>query len=292
MGNQVKTVLLLGALTGLLILIGDLLGGKQGMLFALIFAALMNFGAWWFSDKIVLAMYRAREANPSEYPRLYSIVRRLTTRANLPMPRIYIIPAVQPNAFATGRNPQHAAVAVTEGLLRLLNDDELEGVLAHELTHVRNRDTLVSAIAATIAGAIMVLARMAQWALWFGAFGENRERGGNILQLIALILLIILAPLAALIIQLAISRSREYMADEGAAHMSMKPLALASALAKLETVARQLPMSDADPSTAHMFIVHPAYGDVIWKLFSTHPPIPERIARLKEIAARMGQLAQ
>ena len=291
MGNQIKTVLLLGALTGLLILIGDLIGGKNGMLFALIIAALMNFGAWWFSDKIVLAMYRAREADPTSYPHLHAIVRRLTAKANLPMPRLYIIPVMQPNAFATGRDPHHAAVAVTEGLLRLLNEDEIEGVLAHELTHVRNRDTLVSAIAATIAGAIMVLARMAHWALWFGAFGRDRERNGNVLQLIALVLLIILAPLAALIIQLAISRSREYMADEGAAYMSGKPLSLASALAKLDAAVRQLPMVDANPSTAHMFIVHPAYGDVIWKLFSTHPPIPERIARLREIAARMGRLA-
>lgn len=291
MGNRIKTVLLLGALTGLLILIGDLIGGRQGMIVALIFAALMNFGAWWFSDKIVLAMYRATEADPTEHSRLYSIVRRLTAKSGLPMPRLYIIPMMQPNAFATGRDPNHAAVAVTEGLFRMLSDDELEGVLAHELTHVRNRDTLISAIAATIAGAIMVLARMAQWALWFGAFGRDRERDGNVLQLIALILLIILAPLAALIIQLAISRSREYLADEGAAYMSGKPLALANALAKLETAARRMPLADANPSTAHMFIVHPAYSDIIWKLFSTHPPIQERIARLREIAAHMGRVA-
>jgi len=286
-----KSFLLLAALTGLLILVGDLLGGRHGMLFGLIFAGLMNFGAWWFSDKLILAMYRAREADENEFPHLYSIVRRLAMKANMPMPRIYIIPAMQPNAFATGRDQKHAAVAVTEGLLRILNEDEIEGVLAHELTHVRNRDTLISAIAATIAGAIMVIVRMAQWMLWFGGLGSDRERNNNPLQLILLILVIIVAPIAAIIIQLAISRSREYLADEGGAYISGKPLALASALAKLEAAAQRLPMTNANPSTAHMFIVHPAHGDVLWKLFSTHPPTSERIARLREIAARMGQLA-
>ena len=277
--NWMKTFLLMGALTALLVLIGDWIGGQSGMITALVFAGVMNFVGYWFSDKIVLMMYGAQQVDESQAPRLFGIVRKLTQQAGLPMPKVYMIPADQPNAFATGRNPNHAAVAVTEGIMRLLNEDELEGVLAHELAHVKHRDILIGTIAATIAGAVMMLSRMA---LFFGGGRDNDEGGGNA---IAALLMMILAPIAALLIQMAISRSREYGADEGGAEISGKPLALAHALAKLERGAQAVPM-DANPATAHMFIVNPFSGGGIVSLFSTHPPIPERIARLEEMASR------
>lgn len=276
--NWAKTFLLMGVLTALLVLIGDLVAGQSGMITALVLAGLMNFFSYWYSDKIVLMMYGAREVDESEAPRLYSIVRKLTMQAGLPMPRVYIVPADQPNAFATGRDPSHAAVAVTDGILRLLDNEELEGVIAHELAHVKHRDILVGTIAATIAGAIMMISRMA---LWFGGRADDRDRNGNAL---ALLLAMIIAPIAALLIQMAISRSREFGADEGGARICGKPLALARALAKLERSARMMPM-DANPATAHMFIVNPFSARGIANLFSTHPPIEERIARLQEMAA-------
>jgi heat shock protein HtpX len=277
--NWAKTFLLMAVLTALLVLIGDLVAGQNGMITALIFAGLMNFFSYWYSDKIVLMMYGAREVSEAEAPRLYAIVRRLTQQAGLPMPKVYIVPAAQPNAFATGRDPQHAAVAVTEGILRLLDEDELEGVISHELAHVKHRDILVGTIAATIAGAIMMLSRMA---LWFGGRGDDRERNGNAL---ALLIAMIIAPIAAILIQMAISRSREYGADEGGAKICGKPLALARALMKLERAAQSIPM-DANPATAHMFIVNPFSARGLANLFSTHPPIEDRIARLQELAAR------
>jgi len=277
--NWMKTFLLMGALTALLVLIGDWIGGQNGMITALVFAGLMNFFGYWFSDKIVLMMYGARQVDESQAPRLFGIVRRLTRQAGLPMPKVYVIPADQPNAFATGRDPNHAAVAVTEGIMRILNEDELEGVLAHELAHVKHRDILIGTIAATIAGAIMMLSRMA---FFFGGGRDDDREGGN--TLVALIAMIV-APIAALLIQMAISRSREYGADEGGAEISHKPLALASALRKLERGAEAIPM-DANPATAHMFIVNPFSGGGIANLFSTHPPIAERIARLEEMAER------
>lgn len=276
--NWIKTFLLMGALTALLVLIGDLAGGRNGMISMLIFAGVMNFAGYWFSDKIVLMMYRAKEVDESQAPRLYGIVRQLTVSAGMPMPKVYMIPADQPNAFATGRNPSHAAIAVTEGIMRLLNEDELEGVLAHELAHVRHRDILIGTIAATMAGALMMLSR---FALFFGG-GRDREGGHPIAMLVA----VIVAPIAALLIQMAISRSREYGADEGGAEISGKPLALASALGKLQRGAQAVPM-DANPATAHMFIVNPFSGAGMANLFSTHPPIPERIAKLEELADRV-----
>jgi heat shock protein HtpX len=273
--NWMKTFLLMGALTALLVLIGDWIGGQNGMITALVFAGVMNFVGYWFSDKIVLMMYGAQQVDEPQAPRLFGIVRKLTQQAGLPMPKVYMIPAEQPNAFATGRNPNHAAVAVTEGIMRLLNEDELEGVLAH----VKHRDILIGTIAATIAGAVMMLSRMA---FFFGGRGDDEEGGGNA---IAALIAVIVGPIAALLIQMAISRSREYGADEGGAEISGKPLALAHALAKLERGAQAVPM-DANPATAHMFIVNPFSGGGLIRLFSTHPPIPERIARLEEMAAR------
>jgi heat shock protein HtpX len=279
MSNTIKTAVLLAALTVLFILLGGWLGGEQGMLVAFAFAVLMNFGSYWWSDRIVLWMYGAQEATEAQAPELHGIVRRLAQRAGLPMPRVYIIPTDTPNAFATGRNPEHAAVAATEGILRILTTDELEGVLGHELSHVRHRDILISTVAATLAGAIMMLARMAQFAAWFGV-GRSRddeEGGGN---MIGMLLLAILAPLAAMLIQMAISRAREYLADQGGAQLSRKPWALADALEKLERGATALPM-DANPSTAHLFIVNPLRGGSFLTLFSTHPPTAERVARLR-----------
>ncbi|MCX7817432.1 MAG: zinc metalloprotease HtpX [Syntrophales bacterium] len=281
--NSLRTALLLGALTGLLIIIGGVVGGKNGVIIAFIFATIMNFGAYWFSDRIVLSMYDAQEVSEVEAPELYDIVRTLALRAGLPMPRVYIIPSDTPNAFATGRNPQHAVVAVTEGILRLLNREELEGVIGHELTHIKNLDILIGSIAATIAGAIVMLANMAQWAAIFGGMSrsdEDEHPGG----IIGLILTAILAPIAATIIQMAISRSREYMADEGGARITGKPYALASALEKLAYASQVNPMN-ANPSTAHMFIVNPLTGRSLMHLFSTHPPIEERIARLRAMRA-------
>jgi len=280
MNNALKTTALLGLLTGLLVLIGGYFGGTQGMGIAFVMAFLMNFGSYWFSDRIVLAMYGAQAVTEAEAPDLYRIVRGLAQRAHMPMPRIYIIPIETPNAFATGRNPEHAAVAATQGILRVLNEEELEGVLSHELAHVRNRDTLISTVAATLAGVIVMLARMAMWMPFFGGGGRDEEdRGGGML---GFLFLTILAPIAAMLIQLAISRSREFQADESGAQLSHKPYALASALQKLEVAANRLPM-DANPATSHLFIVNPLRGNALFRLFSTHPPIEERIARLRAL---------
>jgi len=278
--NTLKTGLLLGLLTGLLMLAGGLFGGQQGVFIAFIFATVMNFGSYWFSDKIVLRMYHAREASEQEAPELYNLVRNLAFRAQLPMPRVYIVPEDTPNAFATGRNEHHAVVAVTEGILRTLKTDELEGVLAHELTHIKNKDILIGSMAATIAGAIVMLANMAQWAAFFGGGRSDDDEGGN--NIIGLILMAVLAPLAATLIQMAISRSREYLADEGGAKISGKPYSLAAALGKLAGAAQAVPLA-ATPSTAHMFIVNPLTGKSFANLFSTHPPIEERIARLRNM---------
>jgi heat shock protein HtpX len=281
--NTIKTTLLLGGLTGLLMLIGGYFGGQQGMVIAFIVALVMNFGSYWFSDRIVLRMYRAQEVSPSQAPELFTLVRNLTLQANLPMPKVYVIPEDTPNAFATGRDEKHAVVAVTEGLLRILNREELAGVIAHELAHIKNKDMLISSIAATLAGAIVMLANMAQWAAIFGGGDRDRDdEGGGIVGLIAMA---ILAPLAATIIQMAISRSREYLADAGGAQISGKPYGLAGALEKLSRAAVAAPM-DANPSTAHMFIVNPLSGRSLMNLFSTHPPIEERVARLRTMIPR------
>jgi heat shock protein HtpX len=278
--NIVKTGVLLGALTGLLMLIGGYFGGQQGVVIAFVFAMVMNFGSYWFSDKLILRMYKAQEVSESQAPDLYAMVKNLALKASLPMPKVYIIPEDTPNAFATGRNEHHAVVAVTEGILRILNKDELEGVIAHELAHIKNRDMLIGSVAATLAGAIVMLANMAQWAAIFGgASRDNDEEGGGI---VGLILMAILAPIAATIIQMAISRSREYLADEGGARVSKKPYGLAGALEKLSRASQAVPM-DANPSTAHMFIVNPLSGKSLMNLFSTHPPVEERIARLKRM---------
>ncbi len=282
MGNQLRTLFFLSILTALFVLIGDALGGRTGMVFALILAGVMNFMAYWFSDKIVLAMYRAKEVSEAEAPQLYAIVRELCQRAGLPMPKLYIIPTQTPNAFATGRNPQHAAVAVTEGILQLLSWDELKGVLGHELAHVKHRDILIQSIAATVAGAIVMLARLGQWALIFGGLGgDDRD---NPLGAIGTILILIMAPIAALLIQMAISRSREYYADEGGARFCGQPLYLANALRKLAHGVKAAPMKEANPATAHMFIVNPLKGSGVFSLFSTHPPLEKRIARLEAMA--------
>ena len=278
--NSFKTALLLGVLTGLLLLIGGYFGGRTGLVIAFAFAMIMNFGSYWFSDRIVLKMYRAQPVTEAEAPELYRIVRDLSMKASLPMPRVCIIPQDTPNAFATGRNEEHAVVAVTEGILRILSRDELEGVLAHELTHIKNRDILVGSIAATLAGAIVMIANMAQWAAIFGGVSRDDDDSGG--GMIGLILTAILAPIAATIIQMAISRSREYMADDGGARISGKPYGLAGALEKLSRATQALPMN-AEPATAHMFIVNPLTGRSLMNLFSTHPPIEERIARLRSM---------
>ncbi|HIE52264.1 MAG TPA: protease HtpX [Armatimonadetes bacterium] len=283
MWNNFKTVVLLTALTLLLVVAGRALGGEQGMIIALALAVLMNFGGYWFSDKIVLAMSGARPADPVRQARLFRIVERLTQRANLPMPKVYIIPADQPNAFATGRSPHHAAVAVTEGLLMLLEEDEIEGVLGHELAHIQNRDMLIATIAATLAGAIMVLANMARWAALFGGFGGDDDEGVHPL---VWLLLLIVAPLAALLIQLSISRSREYLADEKGARLCGRPFSLANALRKLEMAAQRMPLP-VSPATAHLYIVNPLRGESLAALFSTHPPIAERIRRLEALALNL-----
>ena len=282
MANQFKTTVLLAALTVLIVLIGRMFGGNQGMMIAFIFAMLMNFGSYWFSDKIVLAMYRAKELTPSEAPEIHQMVAELAQSAGLPKPRIYLIPNDTPNAFATGRNPEHAVVAVTQGIVKLLQPDELKGVLAHELGHVRNRDILIGSIAATLAGVVMMLASMARFAAIFGIGGSDDDRGGNIF---GLILMSILAPLAAMLIQMAISRSREYLADETGAHLAGTPQSLATALEKLAYASKRIPMQDAKPATAHMFTVNPLSGGGFSKWFSTHPPIEERIRRLRTMAA-------
>ena len=277
MANTAKTVFLLTLLTVILVGAGELLGGTGGAAAALVFAALLNLGAYWFSDKIVLAQYGAHEIAPGEAPRVERIVDGLVARAGLPRPRIFVIPERQPNAFATGRNPQHAAVAVTQGLLDLMDDDELAGVLAHELSHVRHRDILIGSIAATIAGAVSFLATMARWGAIFGGFGGgDRDRDGGVLGLLAMA---IVAPIAAMLVQLAVSRSREYAADAGAAELTGNPVGLARALRRLETASRRVPM-DASPATAHMFIVSPLCGRSFASLFSTHPSIDDRVRRL------------
>jgi heat shock protein HtpX len=280
--NTLKTAFLLTALTLFLVLIGQYFGGRSGMILALVIAGVMNFVSYFFSDKIALAMYRAQPVTREQAPRLYNIVERLTQRTGLPMPKVFVIPTESPNAFATGRNPQHASVAVTEGILGLLNDEELEGVLAHELGHVRNRDILISSVAATIAGAITVLARMGAWGAMFGGYGsrDDRDRGGGIGSL----LMLFLAPFAAMLIQMAVSRSREYAADETGAHITGNPYALASALTKLDAYSRRVPLQ-ATPSTAHLFIIQPLLGMNFGSLFSTHPPIAKRIERLTGRAA-------
>jgi len=279
MENRLRTTLLLAVLTALIIFIGRLFGGSQGMVIAFVFAVVMNLGSYWFSDKIVLAMYRAKPVDEHQAPELYRIVRELASQANLPMPRVYIIPQETPNAFATGRNPQHAVVAVTEGILRLLTLDEIRGVLAHELGHVKNRDILISSIAATLAGVVMILANMARWAAIFGGGRSDNDEGGG--GIVGLLVTAILAPVAAMLIQMAISRSREYLADETGARLSHSPESLASALQKLSMASQRLPMHDARPETAHMFIVNPLSGKSLANLFSTHPPIEERIQRLR-----------
>lgn len=281
--NYLKTGILLIGLTLLLVGVGQMVGGTQGAVMAFAMALLMNGITYWFSDKIVLAMYRAKPVTEAESPRLASIVREIAHRAQMPMPKMYIVQSATPNAFATGRNPQHAAVAVTTGILELLNEQEMKGVLAHELSHVRNRDTLTMCLAAAIAGAVMMLARWAQWAMWFGGGRSRDERQSNgALQLVALLLVIILAPLAATLIQLAISRSREYGADASGARMAGTPLGLMDALRKLEMGNQRLPM-DVNPSVAPLCIVNPLSGRSIAALFSTHPPMEERIKRLRQM---------
>lgn len=287
--NTLRTTILLALLTALLVWAGDLIGGRQGAVVALIFAGAMNFFSYWFSDRMVMAMYRAKEVSPDEDPELHGIVRELAQRAGLPMPRVFVLPQETPNAFATGRNPQHAAVAVTAGIRRILTKRELAGVLGHELAHVMNRDILVGTIAATLAGAIGYLAWMAQWAMIFGGGrGRDNEGGGNIF---GLLFMMIVAPMAAMIIQMAVSRSREYGADAGGAKITKDPLALASALRKLQMASERIPLqvneATAD-ATAHMFIVSPLTGGGLRSLFSTHPPVEERIARLEAMAKNYG----
>lgn len=280
--NGLKTMALMVTLTLMLVFVGGLLGGKTGMTFALVMAFGINFITYWFSDKIVLKMYRAKPVTETEAPELYSIVRRLVQRAELPMPKVCIMEQDQPNAFATGRNPEHGVVAVTTGIMRILSREELEGVIAHELAHIKNRDILVSTVAAAIAGAISYLAQMAQWAMIFGGSRNSEDnRGGNP---IAALVMMIVGPIAAMMVQMAISRSREYGADAGGAHISGNPLYLANALKKLHTASQRIPM-DANPATAHMFIVSPLSGGGLLKLFSTHPPIEERVARLESMRA-------
>ena len=277
MANGVKTVLLLGLLSGLLLAIGDVAGGPNGLLIALVLAAVMNFGSYWFSDKIVLRMYRAQEVGPGD--RLYGIVERLSRQGMLPMPKVYIIPDSSPNAFATGRNPEHAAVAATQGILQVLSDAELEGVIGHELTHVKHRDILISSVAATIAAAIMMFGRMAMYAGMFGGYGGRDDARGRGNNPIALLAMIILAPLAAALIQMAISRSREFAADAGGAQMAGNPYGLVEALKKIDAVSKRVPLN-ANPATAHMFIIQPFTGGGLMSLFSSHPPTEARVRAL------------
>jgi heat shock protein HtpX len=277
--NALKTGMLMLVMTLILLAIGGAVGGRGGMTMALMFAFVMNFVSYWFSDKIVLKMYGAREVAEADAPDLYGSVRRLATRAGLPMPKVYIINEDQPNAFATGRNPEHGAVAVTTGIQRILSRDELDGVLAHELAHIKNRDILIGTVAATIAGAISYLAQMAQWAMIFGGGRRSDDEEGG--SPIAGIVMMIVAPIAAMLVQMAISRSREYGADNGGAQIAGNPMSLANALRKLQMGAERIPMHDASPATAHMFIVSPLTGGGLMSLFSTHPPMEERIARLE-----------
>jgi heat shock protein HtpX len=282
MSNVFKTAFLLTVLTAMLVLIGGAIGGRHGMLIALIFAFVMNFVSYWWSDKIVLAMYSAQPVDESTAPELYNMVRRLATKAGVPMPRVYVIPSEQPNAFATGRNPSHAAVAVTESIMRILDHEELEGVLAHEMSHVINRDILISTIAATLAGAITYLAHMAQWAAFMGGGRRDDDEGPNP---IAMILMAVIAPIAAMLVQLAVSRAREFQADASGARLLGRPWPLAKALEKLDMATQAIPMN-ANPATAHLFIMNPLRGASLTRLFSTHPSTEERIARLR--AMRIG----
>lgn len=274
--NAMKTTLLLGALTGLMVAVGMALGGRSGAVLAFVLAAAMNLGAYWFSDRLVLARYRAAEVSPEQAPELHRIVEGLCARAGIPRPRLFVIPQESPNAFATGRNPEHAAVAVTEGLMRMMDREELEGVIAHELSHVKHRDILIGSIAATLAGAVSLLAAMARWGALLGGFGD-RDRGGG--GALSLLVTAIVAPVAALIIQMAVSRSREYAADQGAAAMTGNPFGLARALKKLGVASGRIPLA-SEPATSHLFIVSPLRGQSLAKLFSTHPPLEERIRRL------------
>ncbi len=289
MGNIFRTTLLLGLLTALLVLIGGVVGGQQGMIVAFVLAAAMNFVSYWFSDKIVLKMYRAAEVSPDRNPELYGMVRELARSAEIPVPRVFVIPDESPNAFATGRNPDHAVVAVTEGLLRLMNRDEIMGVIAHELAHVRNRDILIGSIAATMAGAVMILASMARFAALFG--GGGNSQGGRS-GVAGMIVMAILAPMAAMLIQMAVSRSREYHADATGAKISGDSSGLAGALEKLGAYSKRIPMRSAEPSSAHMFIVNPLSGRSMASLFSTHPPIEERVARLRGRSPRGSTAAR
>jgi len=286
MWNSLKTTVLLASLTALFLLVGRSLGGNQGMVLAFAFAIVMNLGSWWFSDKIVLTMYGAREIGPQDSPRLFAMVEELARRAQIPMPRVYVVPGAMPNAFATGRDPAHGAVAVTEGILQMMPPEELRGVIAHELAHIRNRDTLISAVAAVAAGAISMIANMAQWALFMGR-GDDDERGGGV----GGILTILLAPLVATLIQLAISRSREYAADEYAARLIGDGRPLARALLRLERGVQAVP-NHAEPSTAHMFIVSPLAGGGFWSLFRTHPQTEQRVARLEALTAELDKSGQ
>ena len=286
MMNRFKTTILLSLLTMLLVFMGGAIGGKGGMITAFLIALVMNFGSYWFSDKIVLRMYNAREITREVHPSFYGMIERLAGRAGLPMPKVYIIPDDSPNAFATGRNPDHAAVAATEGILRILTPDELEGVMAHELAHVKNRDILISTIAATIAGAISMIGSMLQWGAMFGAGRGDDEDGGGIGGMVGSLAMAIIAPIAAMLIQMAVSRSREYLADASGAEICGRPLALAGALRKLHNASQAIPMLEARPATAHMFIVNPLTGGGMMSLFSTHPPMEERIARLESLATR------
>ena len=288
--NGFRTTILLAIMTAVLVWAGDMLGGRQGAVIALVFAGAMNFFSYWFSDKIVIKMYGGQEVTPDNGPELYGLVQELAQRANLPMPKVYVLPQEAPNAFATGRNPQHAAVAVTHGIQRILNKRELAGVLGHELAHVMNRDILVSTIAATLAGAISYLATMAQWAMIFGGGHRDRdgEGGGNVF---GLVIMMIVAPIAAMLIQMAVSRSREYGADEGGAKICGDPMALADALRKLHMGAQNIPMHVSDATanaTAHMFIVNPLTAGGMAALFSTHPPMEERIRRLEALVGKVG----
>jgi len=280
--NMVKTLGLMVFMTLLLVFAGAALGGRSGMIFAFGLAVLMNFGSYWFSDKIVLRMYRAQPVTVADAPELYSMVRTLVQKAGMPMPKVYIIPEETPNAFATGRNPEHAVVAVTQGIMRILSREELTGVIAHELAHIRHRDMLTGTIVATIAGAISMLAQMAQWAMIFG--GGRRDHDGEGGSPIAALVMMIVAPIAAMMVQMAISRTREFEADAGGAKLAGHPSGLANALLKLEKGSKMIPMQDAKPATAHMFIVSPLTGGGLMKLFSTHPPIEERVRRLNELA--------
>ena len=282
--NQVKTLVFLAVITALFLWLGQRLGGSGGIMIALAFAAVMNIGVYWFSDRIVLRMYNAQPAGPSEAPDLYRAIQDLAMQANLPMPKVYLIPDAAPNAFATGRNPKHSSVAVTQGLLSMLNRDEIKSVIAHELGHIRNRDTLIMAVAATVAGALSHVANMAIWGAFLGggSNSENEDHGHPAGGLLALLI----APVAATLIQMAISRAREFLADEAGARFSGNPLALATALGKLEYARHRVPMEHGNPATAHLFIVNPFAGAGLAKLFSTHPPTEERIARLEVMSLR------